>query len=277
MSRVLLGQFLSAVGVLACSLSWAVAASSDRDLARDLLRELVEINTSPAYGCTKAAEAMAARLRSAGVPDADLVLAGPRPEKQNLVVRLRGRGAARPILLIAHLDVVDAPKEGWSAGLDPFRLTERDGFFYGRGVLDVKWGVASLVANLMRLRAEGFMPDRDIIVALTADEEGGNSNGVAWLLAKSPRVDRRRLLPQPGRWRRADREGPAPPHDRADQREDQRQLSSPGKQPGRPQLPACQGQCHLPVSGGTHAARGAGLPLPLQPDHARLLRAHGGG
>lgn len=87
-------------------------------------------------------------------------------------------------MLIAHLDVVDAPREGWSEGLDPFQLTERDGFFYGRGVIDDKNAVAGLVANLIRLRAEGFIPDRDILVALTADEETGNANGVAWLLAE---------------------------------------------------------------------------------------------
>jgi acetylornithine deacetylase/succinyl-diaminopimelate desuccinylase-like protein len=183
MNGMSLRTLLRAVGILTLLLSEASAASPERELARDLLRELVEINTTPAYGCTKAAEAMAVRLRSAGFSDTDVVVAGPRPEKQNLVVRLRGRGQAKPILLIAHLDVVDAPKEGWDPGLDPFRLTEREGFFYGRGVLDVKWGVASLVANLMRLRAEGFVPERDIIVALTADEEGGNANGVAWLLA----------------------------------------------------------------------------------------------
>jgi acetylornithine deacetylase/succinyl-diaminopimelate desuccinylase-like protein len=151
--------------------------------ARDLLRELVEINTTSAFGSTAAAKAMAARFRSAGFPESDMVLAGPIPDKQNLVVRLHGKGAARPILLIAHLDVVDAPREGWSPGLDPFRLTERDGFFYGRGVLDMKNAVAGLVATLIRLRAEGFVPSRDIIVALTADEEGGNANGVYWLLA----------------------------------------------------------------------------------------------
>jgi acetylornithine deacetylase/succinyl-diaminopimelate desuccinylase-like protein len=151
--------------------------------ARDLLRELVETNSTPAFGSTAAAKAMAARFRSAGIPESDIILAGPTPDKQNLVVRLRGKGAAKPILLIAHLDVVDAPREGWSPGLDPFRLTERDGFFYGRGVLDMKNGVAALVATLIRLRAEGFVPSRDIIVALTADEEGGNANGVYWLLA----------------------------------------------------------------------------------------------
>jgi acetylornithine deacetylase/succinyl-diaminopimelate desuccinylase-like protein len=159
------------------------AGSSGRALARALLQELVEINTTPAFGCTKAAEAMAARLRGAGFAEPDVVLAGARPEKQNLVVRLRGNGTAKPILLIAHLDVVDAPREGWAAGLDPFRLTERDGFFYGRGVLDVKHGAATLVATLMRLRTERFVPNRDIVVALTADEEnGGAANGVAWLM-----------------------------------------------------------------------------------------------
>ena len=160
-----------------------VPAQSERALTRELLQELIEINTAPANGCTKAAEAMAARLRSAGFPDGDVLMAGPRPEKQNLVVRLRGRGQAKPILWIAHLDVVDAPREGWLPGLDPFRLTEREGFFYGRGVLDVKNAVAGLVANLIRLRAEGFVPSRDVIVALTADEETGGSNGVSWLLA----------------------------------------------------------------------------------------------
>ena len=155
----------------------------DRAFARDLLRELVEINSTLAFGSTAAARAMAARFRSAGFPESDIVLAGPTPDKQNLVVRLRGKGPAKPILLIAHLDVVDAPREGWSPGLDPFRLNERDGFFYGRGVLDMKHAVAALVATLTRLRAEGFVPSRDIIVALTADEEGGNANGVYWLLA----------------------------------------------------------------------------------------------
>jgi acetylornithine deacetylase/succinyl-diaminopimelate desuccinylase-like protein len=157
--------------------------SPDRFPAEDLLRELIGINTAPASGSTKAVEAMAVHLRAAGFPESDVMVGGPRPERQNLVVRLRGRGQAKPILLIAHLDVVDAPREGWLPGLDPFQLTERDGFFYGRGVLDVKEAVAGLVANLIRLRAEGFVPSRDIIVALTADEETGPANGVSWLLA----------------------------------------------------------------------------------------------
>lgn len=177
-----------ALGILASLLAMPVLVAqgdrpSDRAFARDVLRELVEINSSPAFGSTRAAEAMAARLRAAGFPETDLILAGPNAEKKNLVVRLRGKGPATPILLIAHLDVVAAPPEGWSPGLDTFHLTERDGFFYGRGVLDMKHAAAGLVVTLIRLRAEGFVPNRDIIVALTADEEGGGANGVYWLLA----------------------------------------------------------------------------------------------
>ena len=153
-------------------------------LARDLLRELVEIDTTPANGCTKAAEAMAARLRAGGFDSSKVLLAGARAEKQNMVVRLRGRGPAKPILFVAHLDVVPAPRDGWNS--DPFKLTERDGFFYGRGAGDVKYAAAQLVANLIRLRAERYSPDRDILVALTADEESGNANGPVWLTTQRP-------------------------------------------------------------------------------------------
>lgn len=163
-----------------CKLSPPDSSSGSKTLARDLLRELVEINTTPANGSTKAAEAMAKRLRDAGFPESDVMLLGPQPDRKNLVARLRGRGKAKPILVIAHLDVVDAPIDGWHS--DPFRLTERDGFFYGRGVNDVKNEAANIVANIIRLREEGFVPDRDIIIALTADEEAGNANGIAWLL-----------------------------------------------------------------------------------------------
>jgi acetylornithine deacetylase/succinyl-diaminopimelate desuccinylase-like protein len=152
-------------------------------LARDILRELVEINTTDSSGSTTtAAEAMAARLKAAGFPDADVRVLGPNERKGNLVARLRGRGTAKPILLLAHLDVVEARKEDWSADLDPFRFAERGGFFYGRGTSDDKAQAAIWIATLIRFRQEGFVPDRDVIVALTADEEGGTSNGVAWLL-----------------------------------------------------------------------------------------------
>jgi acetylornithine deacetylase/succinyl-diaminopimelate desuccinylase-like protein len=153
-------------------------------LAREILEELVAIDTTPAKGCTKAAEAMAGRLRSNGFGDSDVLLLGDRPDRQNLVARIHGEGKAKPILLIAHLDVVDAPREGWAEGLDPFRVTERDGFLYGRGVIDDKGAVATLVATLIRLKAEGWRPSRDILVALTADEETGNANGVGWLVSR---------------------------------------------------------------------------------------------
>jgi acetylornithine deacetylase/succinyl-diaminopimelate desuccinylase-like protein len=152
-------------------------------LARDIFRELVEINTTDSVGDnTKAAEAMAARLKAAGFPDADVRVLGPHPRKGNLVARLRGPGKGKPILLLAHLDVVEARKEDWSPDLDPFRFVERDGFFYGRGTTDDKAMAAIWIANLIRYKQEGLVPDRDLIVALTSDEEGGDHNGVDWLL-----------------------------------------------------------------------------------------------
>ncbi|MDP9349090.1 MAG: M20/M25/M40 family metallo-hydrolase, partial [Gemmatimonadota bacterium] len=151
-------------------------------LAREIFRELIEINTTDAGNTTEAAEAMAARLRAAGFPEADVRVLGPHPRKGNLVARLRGTGARKPLLLLAHLDVVEAKKEDWSPELDPFKFTEKDGFYYGRGTMDDKAMAAIWIANLIRHRQEGFRPDRDIVVALTADEEGGEHNGVDWLL-----------------------------------------------------------------------------------------------
>jgi acetylornithine deacetylase/succinyl-diaminopimelate desuccinylase-like protein len=155
----------------------------DQSLAREILAELVAINTTHDHGnTTPAALAMARRLMAAGYPASDVVVVGPREENRNLVARLRGSGKRRPILLLAHLDVVEALPADWS--LDPFTLTERDGFFYGRGTSDIKDMAAIFVATLLRLKHEGFVPDRDIIVALTAGEESGaDYNGVQWLLA----------------------------------------------------------------------------------------------
>jgi acetylornithine deacetylase/succinyl-diaminopimelate desuccinylase-like protein len=156
-----------------------------QQLARDVYRELVEIDTTPAGSTTVAAEAIAARFRAAGFPAADVFVGGPQPAKGNLVVRYRGRGASgrKPILLMAHLDVVDAKKEDWSPDLDPFRFTEKDGYFYGRGTSDDKAMAAIFVANLLRMKQQGLVPERDVVLALTADEEGGDHNGVVWLLA----------------------------------------------------------------------------------------------
>ena len=157
---------------------------ADRRLAREILAELVAINTIQDSGATRAARALARRLTAAGFAARDVQLAGPKPRKQNLVVRLRGQGSAKPILFLAHLDVVEARREDWT--VDPFRLTERDGWLYGRGTIDIKDEASDLVTNLIRLKRERYVPDRDIIVALTDDEEGGDDNGAQWLLANRP-------------------------------------------------------------------------------------------
>lgn len=151
--------------------------------ARELLRELVEINSTHAHGSTEAARALAAHFLAAGFSAQDVTFLAPaaHPSKGNLVVRLRGRGQGRPVLYIGHLDVVEARREDWN--YDPFKLTEQDGWLYGRGVIDMKGQDVAMAVALMRLKQEGFKPARDLIVAFTADEEaGGDANGVSWLL-----------------------------------------------------------------------------------------------
>lgn len=151
--------------------------------ARALLKELVEINTTHSTGSTViAAEAMARHMRAAGFPSEDVVVVENAPRKGNLIVRYRGRSRTqRPILLLSHIDVVEANPADWT--LPPFEFIERDGMFYGRGVADDKDESAIHLTLLLRMKAEGVVPDRDIIVALTADEEGGPENGVEYLLA----------------------------------------------------------------------------------------------
>ena len=152
-------------------------------LARDIYQELIEINTVTATGDTAAAaQAMANRLRAAGLPSADVQVFIPAPRKGNLVARLRGTGARRPIMLLAHLDVVEARREDWTT--DPFKLVEKDGYFYARGTGDDKFMAAAFVAILIRYKQEGFKPDRDLIVVLETDEENGDEDqlGINWLL-----------------------------------------------------------------------------------------------
>lgn len=154
-------------------------------LAHDVYKQLIEINTADSVGSvTKAVNAMAARFRAAGFPAADVQILTPEghPTKANLVVRYHGTGHDRkPLLLLAHLDVVAALRSDWS--MDPFVLTEKDGYYYGRGTSDDKAMASIFVANLLRDKAAGWKPERDIILALTADEESGDANGVEWLVA----------------------------------------------------------------------------------------------
>jgi len=177
-------------GLLAAPAKFSAQATkltAEQQLAHDIYQQLIEINTSDSVGnCTAAAEAMAARLKAVGFAVEDVKVLGPTPRKGNLVARLRGTGARKPILLLAHLDVVEARREDWT--FDPFKFLEKDGYYYGRGTADDKAMAAIFIANLIRFKRDGFKPDRDIIVALTADEEGGNFNGVDWLLKNHPQL-----------------------------------------------------------------------------------------
>ena len=178
MARLLAALCLS----IACLGAAVMPPDAEQRLAREIYKEMVESQSGYTTGATTPiAEAMAARLKDAGFPEADIFVGGAVPRKANLVVRYRGTGARKPILLLAHIDVVEAKREDWTT--DPFTFVEKDGFFYGRGTSDDKAQAAVWIANLIRYKREGFRPDRDLIVALTADEEGGGTyNGVDWLL-----------------------------------------------------------------------------------------------
>ena len=162
------------------------ALRPEQQLAHDIYKELIEINTADSVGnTTTAANAVAKRFRDAGFPDADIFQGGPRPDKGNVVIRYHAAPGTtkKPLMLLAHLDVVQALKTDWSADIDPFKFTERDGYYYGRGTSDDKAMASIFIATLLRFKQEHFIPDRDIILALTADEEGGPANGVRWLIA----------------------------------------------------------------------------------------------
>ena len=173
------------------SLAVAQDRSPQQRRAFEIYRELVEINTVTATGDTgRAADAMAARLLAAGFPAADVHVFKPAPRKGNLVARLRGTGARKPMMLMAHLDVVEARPEDWTT--DPFKLVEKDGYYYARGSGDDKFEAATWIATLVRYKEEGYKPDRDIIVVLETDEEVLDKDGVGitWLLKhQRPLID----------------------------------------------------------------------------------------
>ena len=178
---------LALAAVLVAGFSTAQAPTPYQANARAIFKQLIEINTTHSIGSTTiAAEALQQRFLAAGFPAADVEIVGPSGSKNhNLIVRYRGTGVRKPVVLLAHLDVVEARREDWT--YDPFIFTEKDGWFYGRGTSDIKDGVATLTAALLRMKQEKFRPDRDLILALTAGEEsGGDYNGVTWLLEHRP-------------------------------------------------------------------------------------------
>ncbi len=182
--RMVINGLISAIALSSLLASASVSQDNSNDtLFRSIYKELVEINTTESSGDTLiAANAMAKRMIDAGFPAADVQVLSSAPRKGNMVVRLRGNGAKKPMLLLAHMDVVEAKREDWA--FDPFKLKESDGYFRARGALDDKAMASIFVTNLIRMRAEGLKPDRDIILALTTDEELANSphDGARWLL-----------------------------------------------------------------------------------------------
>jgi acetylornithine deacetylase/succinyl-diaminopimelate desuccinylase-like protein len=182
---------LAASLALAGCASAAAAPDADPQLARDILEELIQINTTESAGDThRAAKAMAARLLAAGFPAADVRVFETAPRRGNLVARLRGTGKRKPLMLLAHMDVVEAKREDWTT--DPFKLVEQDGYFYGRGTADDKGMTAALVANVIRYKKEGYRPDRDLVLVLETDEEISDRNGlgITWLLKhQRPLID----------------------------------------------------------------------------------------
>ena len=176
-------RFQAVFVLVTLAASGGLLAQSDpsRLREREIFRELIEVNSSDSAGNTGVLAAkMADRLKAAGFPASDITILGYDPKFQSLVARYRGRNTGKkPIMMMAHLDVVAARREDWS--FDPFGFREIDGFYYGRGTTDNKAGAATLVANLIRLRQENFVPDRDLIMILTADEET-TGQSITWLM-----------------------------------------------------------------------------------------------
>jgi acetylornithine deacetylase/succinyl-diaminopimelate desuccinylase-like protein len=191
MKYPVVGSIICFALLLRMAPSLSAELSANQQQAKEIFRQLIEINTTHSVGdTTLAAQAMADRLIAAGLPKSDVHVLAEVPRKGNLIARLRAKqpSGKKPVLLMAHLDVVEAKREDWS--MDPFKFIEQDGYYYARGIVDDKAMASMFVANLVRYLQEDYRPNRDIIIALTADEEGGDHNGMAWLVAKHrPLID----------------------------------------------------------------------------------------
>lgn len=175
---------LSSAFSLSAQSSIPATSPAGRAEARDIFKQLIEINTTDTSkgNVTTATSAMQKRFLDAGFAPDDVHLLGPDPNKQNLVVRIRAtpQSTEKPVLFLCHMDVVEALPSDWHT--NPFEFVEKDGYFYGRGTQDMKQSDAALVYTFLRLHSEGYKPKRDLILALTADEEGGKFNGASWLV-----------------------------------------------------------------------------------------------
>ena len=252
--------------------------NANQQLAHDVYKELIEINTmdSRRDPSRRPPTRWRARFRDAGFPAADIhVLTRPdHPSKGNLVVRYRGtRRKAKPLLLLAHLDVVAALRA--TGRCDPFKLHEKDGYYYGRGTSDDKAMAAIFVANMLRDKKGGCVPDRDLILALTADEEGGDANGVEWLVQTRTGTDRRGVRDQRRR-RRLAAQRQAVLHTRAGGGEGRSTSRSRRRIAAGIRIGAARRQRDLLSSPRRSCVSRASVPGAAQRRHARILRADGG-
>lgn len=159
--------------------------ADNQKLAHDIFRDIVEVRSVHNVGTKGVADILVRYLKGNGFSDSEISVVPETkyPHQVNVVVRVKGKGRGKPVMWMGHMDVVDARKEDWTPGLDPYKFTQKDGYFYGRGTSDMKDEDAALAASLIRLKKEHYVPDRDIIVAFTADEEVGlEQDGPTFLL-----------------------------------------------------------------------------------------------
>ena len=256
-SRSRLPQSFGALSTAAQRRLAARHLAADRAEAREIFKQLIEINTTdtPRGSVTAATKAMQKRFLDAGFPPEDVHLLGPDPNKQNLVVRIRAAAPDQrksPSSFSATSTWSRRYASDWHT--DPFQFVEKDGYFYGRGTQDMKDSDAALVFTFLRLHREGYKPKRDLILALTADEEGGKFNGAAWLVNESSRPGRRGLRHQSRCRRSGTRPRPRHRRGRGSNREGLRGLPGHGQQSRRPQFAAAARQRHLRTHHGSEQA-----------------------